>query len=144
MASALRKNGLSDEDVGAAHLRWPSGTPLPLASLAFPFGVVVVARHSARWEHGAYVEVGARLDAWVVSAGVEASRVDGKAKGDLLRLLTTLSPRQKPDVSGEFAQLLRALEERLSNDMRKPTPEEQENKVVHTAFPIFAGVMTPG
>jgi len=56
IAEALRRLAFPDAPSGAAHVRWPDGTARPVSG---PFGVLVAARQSVRWQGGSYVEVGA-------------------------------------------------------------------------------------
>ena len=142
VAQALRAMALVDEAAGAAHVRWPAGRPLPLPGLKKPFGVVIIGRHSVRWQDGTPVEAGTSFHAWVVEQDGKATAMEKMDRGNLVRGLGEATQRQEAEQAVELVAALQGTQDRLVNDLRRPTEADREQRVSHGAFPLLAAVVS--
>ena len=144
VVQALRRLIIPDMPVGAAHLRWPDKAPLPGGLEGYPFGVLAFMRQSVRIGPQGWVEAGVALRTWVVAAGGACIPVSGPEQATLVRTLLDAVVRLEPEVAPELMGAMRAEEERLVQELRRPSDKDREERVFHAVFPIFAAVVAPG
>ncbi len=142
LATALRRNAFPEEPAGAAHIRWPAGKQVPVDGVSKPFGVIVLARQSVRWQGPLPVEAGTALNCWVVSVGREPTRVDGESKGELMRTLLSATQRQEAEPAESLIAALRLSESCLITELRRPSDADRASGISHAVFPLLAAVVS--
>ena len=138
MTRAVRAQGLPDTPVGAAHVRWPDGEPRPHEG---PFGVLIFARQSVRWEQGSYAEHATTLHAFTVAEGGGVTAVEARAKGELVRALARGIVRREPEEAPALVAALGQAEAETWNELRRPTDADRDARVVHAVTPLLAAVV---
>lgn len=133
---ALRAHGLPAAPTGAAQVRWPDGEARPHDG---PFGVVIVARQSVRWEHGSYVEHASTLHCAIVGANGQSTSLEPHAKGALVRALERATVRREPENAPALVAAIRQAEASMLIELRRPSDEDRE--VRHAVTPLFAAVV---
>jgi hypothetical protein len=137
VTAALRNLAFPAGITGAAHVRWPDTTPRPIAG---PFGVLVVARQSVRWESGSYTELGVGLHAQLIDAQGGRREVDGTEKGSLVRSLLRSTVRRDAAVEPALLDALRASEAELIAQLRRPSDTERDRR--NAVTPLLAAIVS--
>jgi superfamily II DNA or RNA helicase len=138
LARKLREIGLGLGTSGAAQVRWPEGLPRPEEG---PFGVLVMARQSVRFEGRSATERGLSLCCVTVDEQGKRTALEGAEKGAVLRALIAASPRREPEaMPGLWAALL-AAEASLVVELRWPTEADREARISHAVTPLLAAVV---
>lgn len=138
----LAKAAFPEEQVGAAHLRWPDNATLPSGVSQFPFGVLVLTRQTLQLDqNGLWAERRVSLHAYVTT-GHEMIEIQGESKRDLLKGLFRCVSRKTPETNDAILQSLSSSENTLAEELRRPSEDELQLKIRHTAFPLFAAVVT--
>ena len=138
VTEAMREQGLPEAPSGAAHVRWPEGAPRPHE---VPFGVLVFARQSVRWEQGSYAEHATTLHTYTVAQDGSLRSIEAHAKGDLVRALVRATVRREPEEAPALVAALAKAESETWNDLRRPSPEDRDARVVHAVTPLLAAVV---
>ncbi len=138
VAEALRKAAFQTMPTGAAQLRWPGSVPPPAS---FPFGAVVLLRQTLRAEKASWTEGPLSLHCFTVSVDGAQQSVDGPARGALLRGLFKGTVRTKPEEAPGLISKLQQSERDLVDELRRPTPEQQEQGIRFSVTPILAAVV---
>lgn len=141
IGEALRAQAFPDAPAGAAHLRWPEGRALPLPDLATPFGVLVLARQSVRFEQGALLEHGTSMHAWILGADGDPRRVPPQDLGVLVRALLAATVRREPERAEALVEALQAAEGRLIEALRHVGEADRQGRIRHVALPLVAAVV---
>lgn len=141
VAQALRRLAFPPEPSGAAHVRWPGGMPLPSA-MSFPFGVVMLMKHTLRSEQGSWTEVSTSLHCFHVPREGPALSLDEGARALLLRGLFAASARKNPEVANVLSERLLVEEAALTSALRRPDPDDGEQRVRHAVMPLFAAIVS--
>lgn len=135
----LRAHGLPGASVGAAQVRWPEGEPRPHEG---PFGVIIAARQSVRWEQGSYAEHAATLHCVTVSADGQRSSVQAQAKQTLVRALLSGTVRREPEEASVLVGAVEQAEAALVAELRRPTDADRAARIVHAVTPLLAAVVS--
>ncbi|MGK3964051.1 helicase-related protein [Sorangium sp. So ce1667] len=139
MTRALRAHGLPDAPAGAAYVRWTGGAQRPHEG---PFGVLVFARQSVRWEQGSYAEHATTLHVCTVTADGRLTPVEARAKGDLVRALVRATVRREAEEVPALLAAMHKAEADLWNELRRPTDADREARVMHAVTPLLAAVIS--
>lgn len=142
VAETIRELAFPREPAGAAHIRLPAGADPGIAGLTWPFGVLVLGRHSVRWTDGTAVESGTTLHVSVVQQEGAVSSVAGESKGRLIRTLIDAVQRQEAEPAPRLVEAMEAAQEQLVNELRRPSEAERGSGVAHGVFPLLAAICT--
>jgi superfamily II DNA or RNA helicase len=144
VAAALRERAFPALPTGASHLRWPQAVPAP-SGCEFPFGVLALVRQSVRsdGQSGGWTEHATRLCVYLVQPSGRCDVVEEAAKGELLRGVLSATVRLRPEAPGPLDCHLQDAEERLIQDLRRPSESDLEQKVRHAVTPLLAAVVSP-
>ena len=66
----------------------------------------------------------------------------GIAKGFVFRQLLSAIIRRDAEPAASLLAGLKESEERWFTDLRRPTDEERENRIVHVVTPLFAAIVS--
>lgn len=143
VTEALRKVAFPSGPTGAAHVRWPSELDLP-EGLEFPFGVVVTLRQALRMERDTWREGSLTLHVHEVTSD-RHSELQGAAREKLLRGLFRATVRVKPETAQTLVDAMRTAEDQIAATLRRPTQEQQDEKLRFAVMPLVAAVVgAPG
>ncbi len=139
----LARIALPDSPTGAAHVRWPSATPLPQSFDGIDrFGVLAFLRQTVRSdERGGWSEAASELRFYLIQPGkppVECGRDDRRL---FLNGLLDATVRVKPETDDELIKALMEAETVLWNDLRRPTSEDVERGLRHAITPLVAATV---
>lgn len=143
VAEALRRVAFPTISTGAAHLRWSAEIPLPApAEGRLAFGALAFLRQTLKTEPQAgWVEIGTSLCCCVLNAG-ETSPVllEAADKRRLFDGLSAATVRVKPHPDDNLTEELAAAEQRVADELRRPTDEDIALGVRHAVTPVLAAV----
>jgi superfamily II DNA or RNA helicase len=138
----LRGLALPDGECGAAHLRWPAGVELPLPSLGPAFGLLVLARQSARIEQGSYIERSFTLHWRIVTTDGQVLRMEGEVVPRILRALLGAPLRRSPDIPSGLLESIHRSEREVAQALRAPDDDDRRTRTVHAVTPLFAAIVS--
>ena len=142
MASALREAVFPKEASGAAQVRWPKDAALPEGVTTKPFAVWIAGRQTLRLDSAAPTELASTLRAYIVTDTGSELELTGIAKGFVFRQLLSGIIRRDAEPAASLLAGLKESEERWFTDLRRPTDEERENRIVHVVTPLFAAIVS--
>jgi superfamily II DNA or RNA helicase len=137
VAGALRRAAFPKGPAGAAHLRWPDATERPAPG---PFGLVVAARQSVRWEGGAYVESGLSLHILLVTTEGVPRELESAERGPLVRGILKSHARREGPADDALARAVRQAEFDFLQQLRRPSAEERDRRYAVT--PIMVAIVS--
>lgn len=138
VTEALRAHAFPVAPTGAAHLRWPEKEPRPHDG---PFGVLIAARQSVRWEQGSYADHAATLHCATVTPDGQRTTIEGGAKGALVRTIMRSTVRREGDAAAGLVSTMQAIEATIASELRTPSEPDREARVIHAVTPLFAAVV---
>jgi hypothetical protein len=141
LASRLREAGLPDRPTGAAHVRWPAGRELPCVGIKRPFGILFLARQGLRHNDGGWVEVGAKMSAWITQGEGALRKLQDEEMANAVRGLLDATVRLEPAEEPALVEAMAISEASLVSDLRRPSEQEREHRILHAVTPLFAGVI---
>lgn len=142
VAEKLRQFAFPQTPTGAAQLRWPRGFPLPIRVREPVFGVLVLMRQMLRTDQQAgWVEQGTSLHCFTVDTSGHASLLQGEGKKALLRGIFQATVRVKSEEAKTLVQAMRQNEERLAEELKRPTEDELASKIRYAVTPLFAAII---
>jgi superfamily II DNA or RNA helicase len=140
VTQALRRLAFPPEPSGAAHVRWPSGKPLPMA-VTFPFGVIVLLKQTLQSEQGSWTELSNSLHCFLIPREGLVVSIDDGDRAALLRGLFGASVRNKPEEDCTLAERLLIEETSLTAKLRSLDPDDGERRVRHAVMPLLAAIV---
>ena len=138
VTEALRAHAFPVAPTGAAQVRWPEKEPRPHEG---PFGVLVAARQSVRWEQGTYADHAVTLHCTTVTPDGKRTAIEGGAKGSLVRALIRATVRREADDAAELVAAIQSVEAAMTSELRVPSDEDRDARVIHAVTPLFAAVV---
>ena len=138
VTEALRKAAFQTMPTGAAQIRWPGSVPPPAS---FPFGAVILLKQTLRAEKASWTEGPLSLHCFTVGVDGAPQSIEGTARGALLRGLFKGTVRTKPEEAPGLISKLQQSERELVEELRRPTPEQQEQGLRFSVTPILAAVV---
>lgn len=139
ITQALRKAAFPTEPVGAAHVRLAPTSPL--ADVPRPFGILVLACMLLRNQQQVWTETGLMLDAYVVTAD-QTRRLQPEERARLVRALQSATVRREAHQAPALIERLVQEEQRLSQELRRPSDVEVHAGIRHAVFPLLAAVVS--
>ncbi len=140
VAKALRRHGLIS-DAGAAHLRWPSGAPLPLGVTSYPFGVIGLLRQTFRVQQATWTEINVALQLLLVEPSGRWQALEGEQMKIVYGHLIDSTVRTKPEDARDLVAAIGTIENETAESLRRITKEELDAGVRYSVLPLFAAVV---
>ena len=139
----LRMFALPAMPTGAAHLRWPTGVSAECLFPGKPVAVLALVRQTFKTDQRTgWIEQGCNLCCFVAGADGEVRLIEGQQKQILLRGLIAGVVRIRPDDDTCLSGLLKDIEEKLCNSLRRPSESEIRQGIRHAVAPLLVALIT--
>ncbi|MCC7334628.1 MAG: DEAD/DEAH box helicase family protein [Pirellulaceae bacterium] len=137
----LPKLAFAEEEVGPAFLRWPKDEAC-LVDFPRPFAVLIYVRSTFRADEvRGWIEHANELRFFAVSNSGEYRELTRSQKRAFISGLQTATVRSKMPQIAPLVQTISELEPKLAEDLRRPSPEELEQRKRHAVASLVVCVV---